>query len=137
MKGPLLIDDICLNQQGTVSGQQLLLGIAMKSLKTGKKSETLALVDSGCARTCVDEDFTRKQGWPLTRIQKPIKVLYMDGSSIESSTIWYSMDLQIRVAGSTVATRALVTRLKMMKVFLGFNSLRGNSHGHRSLLMVT
>jgi hypothetical protein len=98
-----------------------LLKIAIEDLKTKRKTETTALLDSGCARTCIDEEFTKMQKWPLTKIQKPIRVLYVDGSSVESSTIRYSMDLQIWTAGSTVSTGALVTRLKTAKVFLGFN----------------
>jgi hypothetical protein len=72
----------------------------------------------------VDEAYAREQGWPLLRITKPIWVLYMDGSSVEASTIKYSVDLWIRAAGATVATGALVTRLKMTKLFLGYDWLR-------------
>jgi hypothetical protein len=55
---------------------------------------------------------------------KPIQVLYADGSSVEASTIKYSVDLQMRAAGATVVTRALVTRLKTTKLFLGFDWLK-------------
>jgi hypothetical protein len=43
---------------------------------------------------------------------------------VEASTIKYSVDLRIRAAGATVMTGALVTRLKMTKLFLGFDWLR-------------
>jgi hypothetical protein len=59
----------------------------MEELKTKKKSETSALLDSGCARTCINEQFAREQGWPLTRVPNPIRVLYADRSSVESLTI--------------------------------------------------
>jgi hypothetical protein len=65
-KDYLFIDDICLNQHGTIKGQQLLLKVAIEELKTKKRSETIALLDFGCARTCIDEDFAREQKWPLT-----------------------------------------------------------------------
>jgi hypothetical protein len=120
----LFIDNIHLNQHGIINGQQLLLKIAIEELKTKRRSETIALLDSGCARTCVDEDFAREQKWPLVKIPKLIRVLYADGSSVESSTIWYSVDLRIWMARSTVSTGALVTRLKTTKVFLGFDWLK-------------
>jgi hypothetical protein len=34
------------------------------------------------------------------------------------------VDLRIRAAGATIVTGALVTRLKMTKIFLGFDWLR-------------
>jgi hypothetical protein len=76
-KDYLLIDDIHLNH-GTINGQQLLLKVAMEELKTKKKTEALTLLDSGCARTCIDEAWAKEQGWPLTKILKPIRVLYVD-----------------------------------------------------------
>jgi hypothetical protein len=95
MKDQLFIDDICLNQHGTINRQQLLLKIAMEELKTKKRAETLTLLDSGCARTCINEQFAREQGWPLIKILKPIRVIYADGSSVKDSTIRYSIDLRI------------------------------------------
>jgi hypothetical protein len=123
-KDCLFIDNIHLNQHRTISRQQLLLKIAMEELKTKKRSETSALLDSGCARTCIDERFAKKQGWLLNKIPKPIRVLYADGSSIEGSTIRYSVDLRIQAAESTVVMGALVMRLKTTNVFLGFDWLR-------------
>jgi hypothetical protein len=85
---------------------------------------TQVLIDSGCMRTCVDAEFVREAGLTMTRIPNPIKVEYADGTIVEGSTIHYSVDIQIRAASMTVVTGALVTRLKSLKVFLGYDWLQ-------------
>jgi hypothetical protein len=98
--------------------------VAIEDIRTKKAAKTTALIDSGCMRTCVDEEFARKAGLMLTKINNPIKVEYADGTSVEDSTIRYSTDIRIRVAKTTVVTGALVMRLKSAKVFLGFDWLQ-------------
>jgi hypothetical protein len=105
-------------------GRQLTVEVAIEDIRTKKNTKTTALIDSGCMRTCVDEEFTRKAGLMLTKISSPIKVEYADGTSVEDSTIRYSTDIRIRAAGATVVMGALVTRLKSAKVFLGFDWLQ-------------
>jgi hypothetical protein len=104
--------------------KQLTINIAIEDIRTKKNTKTTALIDSGCMRTCIDEEFARKSGLMLTRIINPIKVEYADGTSVEDSTIRYSTDIRIRAAGATIVTGALVTRLKLAKVFLGFDWLQ-------------
>ena len=38
-----------------------------------------ALIDSGCAQSCVDIALVNKQGWPMEKLLRPIKILYADG----------------------------------------------------------
>jgi hypothetical protein len=105
-------------------GKQLTIDVAIEDIKTKKNIKATTLVDSGCMRTCIDESFTRDSGLVLTKIIKPIRVEYADGTSVEDSTIRYSTDIRIWVAGATVVTGALVMRLKSAKVFLGFDWLQ-------------
>jgi hypothetical protein len=104
-------------------GKQLTIDVAIKDIRTKRTTKTTALIDSGCMRTCVDEEFAKKSGLMLYRISNPIKVEYADGTSVEDSTIQYSMDIRIRAARATIVMGALVTRLKSAKVFLGFDWL--------------
>jgi hypothetical protein len=75
------------------TGKQISVEVSMEDIQTKKKATTLALVDSGCTRTCVDEDFARKQGWVLERIRNPIPVEYANRMVTEASKIWYSVNL--------------------------------------------
>jgi hypothetical protein len=104
--------------------RQLTIDVAIEDIRTKKNTKVKALIDSGCMRTCIDKEFARGSGLMLTRIINPIKVEYADGTSVEDFTIWYSTDIRIRAAGTTVVTGALVTRLKSAKVFLGFDWLQ-------------
>jgi hypothetical protein len=105
-------------------GKQLTIKVAIEDIWTKKATRTTALIDLGCMRTCVDEEFARKEGLMLTRISNPIKVEYADGTSVEDSMIHYSTDIRIRAARAIVVTGALVMRLKSAKVFLGFDWLQ-------------
>jgi hypothetical protein len=105
-------------------GKQLMIAVAIEDIRTKKTTETTALIDSGCMRTCIDEEFARKTGLMLTRISNPIKVEYTDGTLVEDSTIRYSTDIRIRAASATVVMGVLVTRLKSAKIFLGFDWLQ-------------
>jgi hypothetical protein len=115
------LDDIRPRKQN--DKHQLIVPVGIEELKMKKTANTSALIDSGCIRTCVDEQYAQQQGWPLLKIPRLIRVQYADGSSNEASMIRYSVDLRIRVAGSVVVTGALVTRLKSIKVFLGYDWL--------------
>jgi hypothetical protein len=105
-------------------GRQLTIEVSIEDIQTKKQVKATALIDSGCMRTCIDEEFAKKAGLVLQRIANPIRVEYVDGTSVEDSTIRYSTDIRIRTARAMVVTRALVTRLKSAKVFLGFDWLQ-------------
>jgi hypothetical protein len=124
MKDTPVLDRQTLFVRPVKIGKQLTIDIAIEDIRTKKNISTIALVDSGCMRTCIDETFARNSGLALTKILKPIKVEYTDGTSVEDSTIQYSTDLRTRAAGATIVTGALVTRLKSAKVFLGFDWLQ-------------
>jgi hypothetical protein len=85
MEVVLAIDNICLSEPRFK--WQLILPVGLEELKTKNKTNVSALLDSGCVRTCVDKVYAREQKWPLQRIQKPIQVQYVDGSSNSESTI--------------------------------------------------
>jgi hypothetical protein len=93
IKDTLVLDRQTLFVRPVKIGKQLTIDVAIEDIKTKKTVKATALVDSGCMRTCIDEDFARNSGLMLTRIIKPIKVEYADGTSVEDSTIRYSTDV--------------------------------------------
>jgi hypothetical protein len=119
-----ILDEVWLPVRLMKTGKQLVVKTMVESIKNKKKSDLLTLLDSGCTRTCIDEEYAKSQRWPLQKITNPILVKYVDRSSMTQSKIYYMVDLQIKAAGVTMVTGALVTRLKSFKLFLGFNWLQ-------------
>jgi hypothetical protein len=105
-------------------GKQLSTTVALEDIATKKKTTVEALVDSGYARTCIDEEFARTQGWLLEKIHNPIPVEYTDRTVTKKSRIHYLVNLRIRAAGRTVLMGVLVMCLKSFKIFLGFDWLQ-------------
>jgi hypothetical protein len=68
-------------------GKQLMIKVAIEDIRTKTSMEAMALIDSGCMRMCIDEEFARRVGLMLIKIKNPIKVEYADGTSVEDSTI--------------------------------------------------
>jgi hypothetical protein len=68
-------------------GKQLSTTITLKDIATKKRNMVLALVDSRCARTCVNEKYARQQGWLLEKIKNLIPIEYADGTVTEESKI--------------------------------------------------
>jgi hypothetical protein len=83
----LILDKQTLFIRPVKIGRQLTVNVSIEDIRTRRKIETKALIDSGCMRTCIDEEFARNVGLMLTRIKSPIKVEYADGTSVEDSTI--------------------------------------------------
>jgi hypothetical protein len=124
-------DDTCLEKnllpiRPVQIGKQLTIKVNLEDtqMKEAVDVEVEALVDSGCMQTCIDETFARASGLTLIRIPKPIRVEYVDGTSVKGSTIHYAVNLRICSMGATVVTGALATWLKSAKLFLGFDWLQ-------------
>jgi hypothetical protein len=120
---PSILDEVQLPIRPVKIGKQLVVSTSAESI-VNKKSMLNALLDSGCTRTCIDEEYARSQGWPLQKVTNPIKIEYVDGSLMDQSIIKYSVDLWLRAAGATVITGVLVTKLRSFKMFLGFDWLQ-------------
>jgi hypothetical protein len=98
------LDEVQLPMRPVKIEKQLVVSTMTESIATKKKSVPNALLYSGCTWTCVDEEYTKTQGWPLQKIAKPIQIDYADGSSTEQSMIRYMVNLRLKVAGATVVT---------------------------------
>jgi hypothetical protein len=66
--------------------------------------ETWPLVDSGAGGTFMDQNYTRKQGFNLMKLEYLITAWNVDGTENKQGTIWYYMDLGLHINGKKHGT---------------------------------
>jgi hypothetical protein len=96
-------------------------------IMTPEKNEpikTQPLVDSGTGGTFMDQNYARKQGFNLTKLEYLITARNMDGTENKQGSIQYYMDLDLLVNGKTHTERFLITGLGNQKIILGLPWLR-------------
>jgi gag-polyprotein putative aspartyl protease len=86
--------------------------------------ETRPLVDSGAGGIFMDQNYARKHGFNLTKLEYPIMAQNVDGTENKQGTIRYYTDLDIQVNGKTNMERFLITGLGNQKIILGLPWLR-------------
>jgi hypothetical protein len=81
--------------------------------------ETQPLVDSGAGGIFMDQNYARKHGFNLTKLEYPITARNVDGTKNKQGTIQYYTNLDIQVNGKTNTERFLITGLGNQKIILG------------------
>jgi hypothetical protein len=72
----------------------------------------------------MDQNYARKHGFNLTKLEYPITARNVDGTENKQGTIRYYTDLDIQVNGKTNMERFLITGLGNQKIILGLPWLR-------------
>jgi hypothetical protein len=72
----------------------------------------------------MDQNYARKHGFNLTKLEYPITARNVDGTKNKQGTIRYYTDLDIQVNGKTNTERFLITGLGNQKIILGLSWLR-------------
>jgi hypothetical protein len=91
-------------------------------IMTPEKNEpikTQPLVDSGAGGIFIDQNYARKQGFNLTKLEYLIMAQNVDRTKNKQGTIWYYMDLDLQVNGKTNMEWFLNTGLGNQKIILG------------------
>jgi Retroviral aspartyl protease len=84
-----------------------------------KPIKTQPLVNSGAGGTFMDQNYARKHGFNLTKLEYPITAQNMDGTKNKQGTIQYYMDIDLQVNGKMNTEQFLITGLKNQKIILG------------------
>jgi hypothetical protein len=104
------------------------------TLEKNELIETQPLVDSGTEEIFMDQNYARKQGLSLTKLEYPITARNVDGTKNKQETIWYYMDLDLHVNGKTHTEWFLITGLGNQKViwdYPGCESITQKSIGKK------
>ena len=102
---------------------QLVVAANITHIGSHRTTECYALVDSGCGRTCIDEDFMKVQGWRAYRMKTPLTLVYADGSTNSRSPACFVCPMKIEVNGKYAILDVLVTKLHKHQMYLGYDWL--------------
>ena len=102
---------------------QLVVVVNVTHLGNNQTTECYALVNSGCGRTCIDEDFMKVQGWRSYWMKTPLTLIYADGSTNSRSPACFVCPMKIEVNSKFAILDMLVTNLHKHQMYLGYDWL--------------
>jgi hypothetical protein len=116
MSAPLLY---IFSVHGSDNNNSFHIDAIITTPEKNKPIETRPLVDSGTGGTFMDQNYARKDGFNLTKLEYPITARNVDGTENKQGTIRYYMDLDLQVNGKTNMEQFLITGLGSQKIILG------------------
>ena len=82
--------------------------------------KTLGLVDSGAGGQFIDQNYARKAGFEIKKLDKPLRALNVDGMKNKRGTITSFVELNTEINKKQMNLHLLVTGLGKQKIILGF-----------------
>ena len=82
--------------------------------------KTLGLLDSGAGGQFIDQNYARKAGFKIKKLNKHLQALNVDGTKNKRGTITSFVELNARINGKQMDLQLLVTGLGKQKIILGF-----------------
>lgn len=104
--------------------RSLTIGVRLKSLDTLRSDKAQALVDSGATGCFIDEEFVKKNKWPMEKLAKPIPVRNADMTKNSAGDIRYTVDLEMEFKDHKEVVQFQVVKLGKTPVFLGYPWLK-------------
>src|SRR3984893_4964465 len=104
---------------------QLVVTAEVTHMQSRKTFMMKALIDSGCAQSCVDIALVRKQGWLVDKLPRLIEILYADGGKNPEATATTFCEVIVKVNRLEMLIRPLVTKLDKSILYLGYDWLVG------------
>ena len=82
--------------------------------------KTLALLDSGAGGEFIDQNYAKKAGFKIKKLNKPLQALNVDGTKNKRGTITSFVELKAEINKRQMNLSLLVTGLGKQKIILGF-----------------
>ena len=82
--------------------------------------ETLGLLDSGAGGQFIDQNYARKEGFEIKKLDKPLRALNVDRTMNKRGTITLFVELNAWINREQMNHHLLVTGLGKQKIILGF-----------------
>ena len=82
--------------------------------------KTLGLLDSGAGGQFIDQNYARKAGFEIKKLDKPLQALNVDGTKNKRGTITSFVELNAWINREQMNLCLLVTGLEKQKIILSF-----------------
>ena len=89
-------------------------------IRENQTVETLGLIDSGAGGKFIDQNYARKIGCNIQKLEESLIARNVDGTKNKQGTITSYVDLDLTICGRTRKTRLFVTGLGKQRIILGF-----------------
>ena len=99
--------------------REVWMKVGLEKLDTHKGVTVKALLDSGATGIFMDKDFAEEQGFKLEKLDRPVEVKNVDGTSNKGGKIEYEVQCNMYFEGHVKRIRVDVCRLGRTKVILG------------------
>jgi len=99
--------------------REVWMKVGLEKLDMHEGVTVKALLDSGAMGIFMDKDFAEEQGFKLEKLDRPVEVKNVDGTSNEGGKIEYKVQYNMYFEGHVERIRVNVCRLGRTKVILG------------------
>jgi len=99
--------------------REVTVKIGLERIDTQKGVTVEALLDSGATRLVMSSEFTRKQGFKLKKLERPVNVRNMNGSFNKEGPIENTVEVNIYYQGHRKRTEINVIGGQKWTVILG------------------
>ena len=90
----------------------------------GSKIPIVALVDSGCSGSLIDESFVREKGFTTYKLPEPISIYNTNGSPNSNGSISKFVMIELNIGEHSECLALAVTKLSTHPIFLGYDWLK-------------
>ena len=94
--------------------------ILIKSDNEKESVETLSLIDSGAGGEFIDQNYAKKSGYKIKKLDKLLQALNVDGTRSKWGTITSFIELTVKINRRQMDLQLLVTGLGKQKIILSF-----------------
>ena len=82
--------------------------------------ETLGLLDSGAGGQFIDQNYAKKAGFKIKKLDKPLRALNVDGTKNKRGTITSFVELKAEINKKQMNLHLLVTGFGKQRIILSF-----------------
>ncbi|KAI0683449.1 hypothetical protein BC835DRAFT_1234168, partial [Cytidiella melzeri] len=97
-------------------GHQLDVPVTLSTLESHQTISLVALLDSGCTGSCIDDNFVRENNLPTKKLVRPIPVYNADGTFNDSGPIREYVECRLTVRDHHERILLAVTNLGRSKM---------------------